>query len=202
MLVFWKEKLAVLAVPKTGTTAIETALAPSADIAILNPPGLKHTPLYKFDRFLKPYFESVGESGVETVAVVRNPIDWLGSWYRYRSRPFLIGKPNSTKDISFDRFVLDVLSENQPPYARIGSQRKFLTGKGGAVGATHMFRFEEMSRYVQFLERRLNRRIDLNRENVSPKMEITLSSRVEEQLLKAWADEFALWEQAGQASDT
>lgn len=202
MLVFWKEKLAVLAVPKTGTTAIESALAPSADLAILNPPGLKHTPLYKFDRFLKPYLESVGETGMETVAVVRNPVDWLGSWYRYRSRPFLDGKPNSTKEISFDRFVLDVLGENQPPYARIGSQRRFLTGKDGNVGATYTFRFEDQLRYVQFLERRLNRRIELRRENVSPQMEIALSTRVRKQLLNAWADEFEIWENAAQASET
>jgi len=114
----------------------------------------------------------------------------------------LDGKPNSTKDISFDRFVLDVLGENQPPYARIGSQRRFLTGKDGSVGATHMFQFEQMSGYVQFLERRLIRRIDLRRENVSPQMEIGLSPRVEEQLLNAWADEFELWEKTGQASDT
>jgi hypothetical protein len=42
MLVFWKAKLVLLAVPKTGSTALEAAFGPWADAAFLNPPRLKH----------------------------------------------------------------------------------------------------------------------------------------------------------------
>ena len=202
VLVFWKEKLVLLAVPKTGTTAIETALAPSADVAILNPPGLKHTTLHKYDRFVQPYFMSAGTDDLETAAVVRNPLDWLGSWYRYRSRPYLDGKPNSTRDVSFDQFVLEVLKDDKAPYARIGSQLRFLTGKDGSVGATHMFQFEDLSRYVSFLEKRLTRRIDLRRQNVSPEMELPLSPDIRKKLDTEWAAEFDLWRSASQASET
>ena len=111
MLEFWKENLVLLAVPKTGTTAIEKSLSPFADISILNPPGLEHTPVAKFNRFVQPYLESVGSNAMETVGVIRNPLDWLGSWYRYRARPFLDGKPNSTKDVIFDDFILEVLKK-------------------------------------------------------------------------------------------
>ena len=45
MLVFWNKKLVFLSVPKTGTTAIEAALAPFADIVVSNPPELKHAPI-------------------------------------------------------------------------------------------------------------------------------------------------------------
>lgn len=37
MLVFWKERLVFLATPKTGTTAIEAALQPLANLSIQNP---------------------------------------------------------------------------------------------------------------------------------------------------------------------
>ena len=57
MLIFWKTRLAILAVPKTGTTAIEQALAPMADAAILNPPGLKHCTVRKYRRELSDFFE-------------------------------------------------------------------------------------------------------------------------------------------------
>ena len=40
MLVFWKENLVFLAVPKTGTTAIEGALAPRASMVLRDPPIL------------------------------------------------------------------------------------------------------------------------------------------------------------------
>ncbi len=42
MLVFFKERLAFLSVPKTGTTAYETALRSRADLVISEPPMLKH----------------------------------------------------------------------------------------------------------------------------------------------------------------
>ena len=103
MLVFWKQGLVFLSVPKTGTTAWEEALAPYASIAVLDPPDLKHAPLYRYNRFFRPMFEKVGQGNpVETLAVVREPVSWLGSWYRFRRRPFMQGKKNATFDISFD----------------------------------------------------------------------------------------------------
>ena len=48
MLIFSKARLVVLSVPKTGTTAIEQALAGHASIAVLDPPELKHAPVYRY----------------------------------------------------------------------------------------------------------------------------------------------------------
>jgi hypothetical protein len=194
VLVFWKENLALLAVPKTGTTAIEAALAPHAAMAILDPPVLKHVPIYRYDRLLKPFFLKAGGKELETAALVRNPITWLGSWYKYRARPDLAGKPNSTAGISFDAFVTEAIKGDSAPFAHVGSQVKFLTNRDGTVGATHMFQYEQMGRYVAFLEARLNRKIDLPTVNVSPEREMALSPEVEEKLRRKWAAEFELWE--------
>ena len=102
MLVFFKERLAFLSVPKTGTTAYETALAPRADMVISEPPMLKHAPVYRYNRFIRPMFLKVCDAELELMAVMREPISWLGSWYRYRRRPFMQGKPNATFDVTFD----------------------------------------------------------------------------------------------------
>jgi hypothetical protein len=53
MLVFWKENLVLLAVPKTGSTALQGALAPRASMVFRDPPKLKHAPCYRYRRFLK-----------------------------------------------------------------------------------------------------------------------------------------------------
>ena len=201
MLVFWKQRIVLLAVPKTGTTALEQALLPHASAAILDPPGQKHVSAQGYRNRLSNFFEQRGKRPMELVAVMREPVDWLGSWYRYRARPFLDGKPNSTKDVSFDDFVLEVLKEDSAPFARIGSQRRFLSNRDGDVAVTHLFKFEEISAYVRFLERRLNRKIELGQANVSPKMDIRLSSSVDAILRDAWAAEFELWESV-QASET
>jgi len=75
MLVFWEQKLVLLSVPKTGTTALEGAFSPHAEIILRNPPPLKHAPIYRYRRFLKPLLVQGGgadESALKTVAVVRD----------------------------------------------------------------------------------------------------------------------------------
>ena len=83
MLVFPDARIVLLAVPKTGTTALAAAFGPHAGVVLRQPPALKHQGLRKFDRTLRPLLERVtGGARFETVAVVREPVDWLGSWYR------------------------------------------------------------------------------------------------------------------------
>ena len=100
MLIFFKERLALLSVPKTGTTAYHAALASRADVAISNPPELKHAPVYRYNRWIRPMFDKVCNAEMELVAVMREPISWLGSWYRFRQRDALTGHPNSTADVA------------------------------------------------------------------------------------------------------
>ena len=83
MLVFYKAKLAFLSVPKTGTTAYEAALRDHADLVISEPPMLKHAPVYRYNRFVRPMFLNVCDTEPEVMAVMREPISWLSSWWRY-----------------------------------------------------------------------------------------------------------------------
>ena len=198
MLVFWKEKLVFLAVPKTGTTALEGALAPRASIIMRDPPVLKHSPVYRYNRFVQPFFEQAGgESDMETLAVVRHPIDWLSSWYRYRHRDELVGTPNSTRGVSFDEFVLEFTKEKPASYASVGAQSKFLLRRRDqTLGVTHLYSYERQSSLVAFLEERLSTKINMNRVNVSPTMETPLSKDVEAILREKRAIEFEVWEMA------
>ncbi|WP_425044248.1 gamma-glutamyl kinase [Primorskyibacter sp. S87] len=197
MLVFYKERLVLLSVPKTGTTAYQTALRDRADIMISNPPELKHAPIFRYDRFFRPIFEKVCDTEMEIMAVMREPISWLGSWYRYRRRPYMAGRPNSTHGLSFDDFVLAYLKGDQPSFARVGSQARFLTPRPGGKPADHLFRYEDPERLVSFLEDRLETKIQLDRENVSPSMDLTLSPEVEDRLRRKRAEEFALYQSLG-----
>ena len=194
MLVFWAENLAFLAVPKTGTSAYEKALAQRADIAVLNPPELKHAPVYRYNRFFRPMFEKMGAENMETLAVMREPISWLGSWYRYRRRPFMAGKPNSTESISFDDFVDGYCKGDRPAFANVGSQAKFLEPRPNGTRVTHLFRYEDQARLIQFLEDRLQVTLDLPRENVSPSMALDLSPRIEAKLRRKCSAEFELYD--------
>ncbi|QFT63870.1 gamma-glutamyl kinase [Roseivivax sp. THAF30] len=197
MLVFWKARLVMLAVPKTGTSAYAKALAPHAGMVVNDPPELKHAPVYRYNRFFRPMFEKMGAEEMDVMAVIREPISWLGSWYRYRQRPFLDGKRVSTKDLSFDAFVDAYCRGDRPPFANIGDQSKFVEPRPNGTEVTHFFRYEDQGRIVSFLEERLGVEIDLPRENVSPRRDLTLSPEIEAKLRRKCAAEFALWEGVG-----
>ena len=194
MLVFFKERLAFLSVPKTGTTAYESALAPRADMVISEPPMLKHAPVYRYNRFIRPMFLKVCDAELELMAVMREPISWLGSWYRYRRRPFMQGKPNSTFDVTFDEFILAYMKGNKPGFADVGSQLNFMAAQPNGTGITHYFRYEDQARLQDFLHDRLGVTLDLKRENESPKIELPLSADVEERFRRKFAEEFALYD--------
>lgn len=197
MLVFWKEKLVLLAVPKTGTTALEGALAPRAAVVMREPPMLKHVPYYRYRRFVEPLLATAGKDSLETVAVLRHPVDWLSSWYRYRRRDDLAGHPNSTQGMTFDDFVTEYAKGSPAPFAAVGSQAKFISDAEGRVGVTHLFRYEQPSALMAFLEQRLSVTLTLPRLNVSPAMDTPLSAAVEARLRRKCAAEFTVWDAAG-----
>ncbi|MEY8839045.1 gamma-glutamyl kinase, partial [Cribrihabitans sp. XS_ASV171] len=148
--------------------------------------------IYRYDRFFRPIFEKMFGVEMEIMAVVRDPVDWLGSWYRYRQRPFLRGRPNATHDITFDEFVLAYLKGKRPSFANVGSQARFLTPRPGGAPARHVFRYENQDGIVAFLEDRLRTEIHLGRENVSPDLQLTLSEDVAEKYRRKRPEEFEL----------
>jgi len=193
MLVFHKERLVLLAVPKTGTTALHAALRNRADMVVSGPPELKHAPLYRYNRFFRPMFEKACNAEMETVAVMREPVSWLGSWYRYRRRPFMKGHPNATHDVGFDEFVQAYTRGNRPGFANVGSQAKFLEPRPNGMCVTHLFRYETPARLLQFLADRLGEIPELARENVSPEMALDLSQGTLDKYKRKCADEFDLY---------
>ena len=166
MLIFWKQRLVMLSVPKTGSSAFESALADKASIVVSDPPELKHAPVYRYNRFFRPMMEKMGAEHMDILAVIREPVSWLGSWYRYRQRAFLEGKPTSTRGITFDAYCRAYCQGDRPPYANVGSQAKFVEPRPNGVSVTHLFQYEDQPRLIDFLETRLDMTLVLPQRNV------------------------------------
>lgn len=199
MLVFWKEKLVLLAVPKTGTTALEQAFRHHASAVILDPPGLKHASARRYRREIAPWLTRDGAHPHETMALIREPVDWLGSWYRYRQRPQVAGESVSTRGMEFSDFVRAWMDPNPPDFARVGSQSRFLCGPRGRLLVKHLFRYEEFDLALRYLNTRLGCSEIPPQVNVSPKMGLSLSEEVQRQLEAHAARDFALWHEATRA---
>jgi len=193
MMVFYRAKLVLLSVPKTGTTALMTALRPHADMVISDPPELKHSPVYRYNRWVRPMFEKVCGAELEVVATMREPVDWLGSWYRFRRRPQLDGQATSTRGLSFEAFVEDYCKGKRPPHANVGSQAKFLEAQPNGCRVTHLFAYEAPQDLHAFLQDRIGIAYQTRPENVSPTADTSLRPDVLEKLKRKHPQEFALY---------
>ncbi len=196
MLVFWRQRLVFLATPKTASTSIEEALAPIAAIVIQRPPQLKHTNAQRFHRLLLPFLQTSTEKDFALTALMREPRDWLNSWYRYRQRPDEVAE-KSTRHVSFDDFVQAYCQEKQPEFAKVGAQAMFLAPPNKPA-VDHVFRYENMGDFLHFLEDRLNTKIDLPKLNISPKGDDHLSAATLALLHETHARDFEIYESLGQ----
>lgn len=194
MLISIQKNLAFLAMTKTGSTAIEKELAPHCDIVFSGDPRIKHIQLRRFDRFIRPYLAKVGIKELETVCLFREPVDWLGSWYRYRSRPKLDGHVNSTKGLTFEQFVLEYMSETPAPFAQVGRQSRFVQTKNKTIGVDRIFRYEDFQEVEDFFSQRFSTELNFQRLNTSPKAELTLSDHVTRQIHDYLADDYDIFE--------
>lgn len=193
-MIFIENKFTILATPKTGSTALHMAIGQYSDILFRNSPKAKHISFAKYTKELSPFVNKLAGESCETLAVIREPIDWLGSWYRYRTRDG-VPKKKSTKDISFDQFVVDYLSDDAPIHAKVGKQSRFLKGRNKTV-PTYLWRYDCMDSLQIFLSLRLGHKFELAQTNVSPAMDLDLSPENKKALIDYFASDYALYEAA------
>jgi hypothetical protein len=105
MLIFWESRLVFLATPKAGSTAVEAALEALANVAVQRPAALKHADLATYQRHIAPWLHSATGDHFTTVALMREPLDWLRSWYRFRLRDDDEDPDHAMTGISFADFA-------------------------------------------------------------------------------------------------
>lgn len=203
MLLSNAHNFAFLCTPKCASTSIEKALDSYCDIRMSKPSAIKHINARTFnDYFLPMYQHLVPTSNIETVCLIRNPIDWLFSWYRYRSRLELANNAHSnsqnyTGHINFNEFIEGYLSKGRKPsYAQVSSQYSFIKDSNNNVGIDLIFPFERLDLLLHYFEKKLNTTLEPQRLNVSPSQTISLDSSLQNKLFEYLQDDFDLYERA------
>lgn len=193
MMVFRQARLVFLCVPKTGTEAYMDALKDIADFQISEPPQRKHMRPEMFNKEFRPQIEAECGGPVRLMAVIREPLSWLRSWYRYRQRADLNGHPNSTAHLTFDQFVLDYMRDPRPSWAHVGQQSRFVSNAAGRVLIDHLFTYEHLDQMRAFLSETLGQEIEApERRNVSPPNPAPLSPALEEAFRLRFMADFKL----------
>jgi hypothetical protein len=156
-----------LAMTKTGSTAVETAFARYAEIAVRRPPRLKHMSARTFDSVWAPVLEHYKRprESYELTCIVREPVAWAQSWYRYRSRPELAGRRAWTGDISFAEFAERIASGR----IDLGSSARFVRVPEGRPPVERVWRYESLGEAVAWMAGCLGVDVpEVGRVNVSP----------------------------------
>lgn len=198
MLIFWDQRLVFLATPKAGSTAIETALESLASVSLPRPAALKHTDIATYLTHVGPWLQSQTRQPFTTVALMRDPVDWLRSWFRFRLRDDHDDPRHAMEGVDFADFAAEYARPGGAQRALIGTQSAFLTCPQGTVD--QIFRYDRIEDFVDFLETRLDCAIELPRINVPPSVDVHLNPADEARLRRSMSQDLDLYSRIGQGS--
>jgi hypothetical protein len=191
-----------LAPTKTGSTSIETAFRTHSQIVLQNPPSFKHTTYAEFQCFLQPYlaFGGFPRESYEVVCAFREPIDWLSSWWRYRSRQKLANPTNPrhcnyTGGVSFEQFARAYM-EGSEQFAKVGRLSRFVRPCLGEPEVDRIFRYDRLDLLIDFLCEKVGKEVEVGFANTSPKRSFSLSEECEIGLREYFAPEYHIYERA------
>ena len=185
----------LLSMPKTGSTALQSHFGRHAQVVVRNPPGMKHMTAATFEQVYTPWFDRLGfaRATYDTVCLVRHPVDRARSWWRYRSREELRGRPNWTGEMSLDEFAERLVDGR----VGLGTAHNFVTDAAGRVIVDRVYRHESLAPAAAWMAERLGVSTpDLSAVNASPERQGTLTPAVRARLEEHLADDVALYESA------
>ena len=191
---------AFLSTTKSGSTAVEQAFEPYAQVVLKGPPRLKHATAAAFHRYVAPLLASNGfeRSSYQVVTVVREPLDWLASWWRYRSRDELRNakgaqRQNYAGDTTFEAWVTQMLDRDMQG---IGRFSRFIRTPESEIGVDLIWRYEHLDACCAWLGEQIGRRVALPTVNVSPPRDHHVSDGLRSRVQEYFAPEYDLYEGA------
>lgn len=209
MLIAPKKGFVFLAFTKAASTSIESAFGPHVDGGFYANP-FKHTRYDQFQRHIQPFLKAKGfeRSSYEVLCVSREPIDWLFSWWRYRSRDQLASRRRSHKrshyagHVTFEEFVQAYMrhhrGEGRPEesYAHLGRPSRFVQSLPGKPDLDRIYRYDRLDLLVKFLSKKIGQKVSLGAENASPPREFSLSDECYKELREFMEPDYAVYENA------
>lgn len=194
MMVHIPSRLAFLATPKCASTSIENALRPHCQLTATGFPKITHMHVNRYNRFVRPLLKATGFPDVETSCLFREPIDWVTSWWRYRSQDKW-GPDESLNGMSFETYVGEYMDGVRQPYLPLGTQAGMFWGPNNTtVFADYIFRYEDLDQYEAFWSRKIGTPLTFGKDNVSPQRRPELGAETQRRLEAFLARDYEIWE--------
>ena len=181
----------LLALPKTASTSLERTLSPYATEVVSSPPGRKHLPARGFvhTRAHELAEEGHPRESYELVTMFREPIAWLESWWRYRSRD---DSRQSTADLTFEDFARHYLAGDDDAPVPNGRPARFIHAQG-AVAVDRVFSVDRPDVWSSWFSERVGVPLEFERRNASAAERGELSPATRKELEAHFAPEYDVW---------
>lgn len=169
MLVDYKNEIVFLSNTKVASTSLEQAIFTSGKLMgrITGHPFVKHI---NFSGFTK-LSGIISARNFTTVCVIRDPLSKARSWYKYRSRRELVGKPRSTRGISFEKYIETVRERDI-------DDRYFIYDAKSGRRVDLVFKYERLGEMTDWLRDVYGAGFQLGFENKSPDLPLPETPKV------------------------
>lgn len=194
MLISVTKRFVFVANTKAASTSIERILIPHSEVFRSGTPQRKHIPLYDTLQTYRFLFDQPNHAPQRyfKFGVMREPLDWIGSWFRYR-RGNKVQSP-LPYDTTFAQFWAakdwNILLKGGQP----NLQQRMFIGPKGSVLADVVIPYHRLDVMLPEILNLLGIAADLPRQNVS---EITAPPEITGDLLEEvrafYAPDYALW---------
>ena len=191
----------LLSLTKSGSTSLDHsgALKSRASITLRRDPRLKHVTYRQFEEHVVPLLALSGypRESYEVVTIVRDPVDWLVSWWRYRSRPGLEQgerRHRWTGDMTFAEFAhgfLDGRLADDPVDVRPAA---FVAAADGTLGVDRLFALPRQDLWAGWLGERIGKDLEVPHRNTSrERRDPELTDDLVAALTRRMQDDVAVW---------
>ena len=188
MIINLDHKLSFICTPKCASTSIEKFMGNGERIELTGSPQMKHRDATFYKNKIKPFLTSAfPNSEFVSFALIREPISWLSSWWRYLQRPNA-SKHFNTNNISFNDYVLNFMKPlDQRPLGtatRLKYPRSWIIDDDGCVVVDKVFSLDKIEVLEEFLTLRTGSRVLLDNLNKSINIDLSISQSLPDSTIK------------------
>lgn len=200
MRISFRHKYIMFDIPKSASTSVNFALRTISECILDGNGGVKHIQVTDYEQFLEPLFQRRYGPGIddfERIAVVREPVDMLRSYFKYLRRPGVenpghVDHHRNTIDVDFADFLVNACTVGVKGLARPSG---FVADRNGQIGIDALFSFARLDALSAHLSQRSGTQIDIPFQNVSPESRLSdLGADVLDMVRDTFAADFALYD--------
>lgn len=198
MLISTQKMFIFVANTKAASTSIEAVLMPFADIRHGGDPRRKHVSLHETQRLYPKVFAQPGQAPDDffRFGVMREPLDWIGSWFRYRKGNKVESPLPAEMDFAafWAKADWNIRRGDGSRYL----QRDMFCAPDGRVLADMIIPYHDLDAVFARICTALGMTGPLPRHNVSRVKTHTIPETLETELRDYYAEDYALFSQLDQ----